>query len=107
MSRGIILLSYFTNTEAYQERCQNKARPQLHCEGKCQVAKKIKEASSREQKDPHQNFKFQEFSFIDTNNFARIHFVPRAEKDIYDFLLLSIGAPRERSRSLFRPPDTV
>jgi len=36
-----IMLDYFVNTAAYAKNCINKARPKMHCNGKCQAMKKI------------------------------------------------------------------
>jgi len=44
-----IMLDYFMNTAAYAKNCINKARPKLHCNGKCQAMKKIQEEEKKEQ----------------------------------------------------------
>lgn len=41
--KQIIVLDYYVNTAAYVKRCENKMRPQMHCNGKCQVAKKLQQ----------------------------------------------------------------
>ena len=37
-------LHYAVNKEYYLERCENKAKPELECDGNCQVEKEIAEA---------------------------------------------------------------
>ena len=49
-NRSIIVLDYFANTASFAKNCENKARPMLHCNGKCQLMKKIK-AVAREGMD--------------------------------------------------------
>ncbi len=45
------LLDYYVNTDYYKEHCVNKELPQLNCDGKCILAKKIKQQTSK-QTDP-------------------------------------------------------
>lgn len=107
MSRGIILLSYFTNKQAYERYCVNKARPQLHCDGKCQMAKKIKAEEERDQKDPLKNSLSSEVTMINENHFVSIQpefIAPLIRKDLFPN---SIGNVVDRSRSFFHPPNTV
>jgi len=46
---SLIRLDYYANTEAYAKNCINKARPKLHCNGKCQAMKKMQEEEKKEQ----------------------------------------------------------
>ena len=41
-SRSLLLADYLVNVEAYKKQCVNKAKPMLHCNGKCQMLKKLK-----------------------------------------------------------------
>jgi hypothetical protein len=47
--QGFIMLDYYTNTKAFAKNCENIARPQLHCNGKCQMMKKLKEEQNKDQ----------------------------------------------------------
>lgn len=40
-SAPFIRLDYFFNQADYAKNCVNKARPKMHCNGRCQVMKKI------------------------------------------------------------------
>lgn|GEM_PF-3476155 len=35
------VVNYWVNYESYLERCENKAKPELECDGACQVEKEI------------------------------------------------------------------
>lgn len=50
LGKVIILADYYTNQSKYAKNCINKSRPKLHCNGKCQMMKKIQEEESK-QKD--------------------------------------------------------
>ena len=41
-SRSIAMADYMVNLEAYKNACVNKAKPMMHCNGKCQMLKKMK-----------------------------------------------------------------
>ena len=51
-SGGFIMLNYYTNTTAFVKNCENKARPKMHCNGKCQMMKKMKEEEKQDQQNP-------------------------------------------------------
>jgi hypothetical protein len=105
MSRGIILLSYYTNKQAYERYCVNKAKPQLHCDGKCQLAKKIKAEEERDQKDPLKNTAFSEVVMICQN--SNFHIEPPFFSNYKEKIPhpLSIGQPVGWSASCFHPPS--
>jgi hypothetical protein len=50
-SRTLIVADYYANTSAYSKKCENKARPKMHCNGKCQMMKKLKMEEEKEAKD--------------------------------------------------------
>jgi len=41
-SRSIAMADYMINLDAYKKACINKAKPMMHCNGKCQMLKKMK-----------------------------------------------------------------
>ena len=45
------LVDYYVNTDYYKSLCVNKELPKLNCNGKCVLAKKIKQQAS-EESDP-------------------------------------------------------
>jgi len=53
-SSPFIMLDYYVNTAAYAKNCINKAKPKLHCNGKCQMMKKLREEEKKEQQNTEQ-----------------------------------------------------
>ncbi len=51
-SGSFIIADYYTNTKSYVANCENKARPQMHCNGKCQMIKKISSEEKKDQQSP-------------------------------------------------------
>jgi hypothetical protein len=43
------LVDYYFRMEAYKERCVNKSRPALHCNGQCHLKKQLKAVNTDSQ----------------------------------------------------------
>ncbi|RZK36694.1 MAG: hypothetical protein EOO57_06740, partial [Hymenobacter sp.] len=53
-SREVLVVDFTLHRATITARfCVNKARPQLHCNGKCYFAKKLKQQEERESKVPN------------------------------------------------------
>jgi hypothetical protein len=53
-SREVLVVDFTLNRATITARfCVNKARPQLHCDGQCYFAKKLKQQQERENKAPN------------------------------------------------------
>jgi hypothetical protein len=48
---GFIQLGYYINPAAFAKYCVNKAKPKMHCNGKCQVMKKMQEDEKKQQEN--------------------------------------------------------
>lgn len=52
-SRELLVVNFALNQATITARfCVNKARPQMHCDGKCYFAKQLKKQEERENKAP-------------------------------------------------------
>jgi hypothetical protein len=53
-SREVLVVDFALNRATITARfCVNKARPQLHCDGKCYFAKQLKQQEERESRAPN------------------------------------------------------
>ena len=100
------MFDYFINTTAYAKNCENKARPILHCNGKCQMMKKLKEEEKKEQQNPERKaenknelFFFSGFTLPVINHLMT--------EEIFFFTPLYIGAEIKMPRYIFHPPDRL
>ena len=46
------MVNYYLNTDTYAKNCENKAKPILKCNGKCQMTKKILEEHKKDEQAP-------------------------------------------------------
>lgn len=47
-----IILDYYTHQQKYAELCVNKDKPQMHCNGSCQMHQKLQKAHQQESNNP-------------------------------------------------------
>jgi hypothetical protein len=102
-SAPFIRLDYFFNQGDYARNCVNKARPMLHCNGKCQVMKKIREEEKKEQESQERKMASKVevlssrsfYAAFDEQPSVVIHFTYSAFND--DMTV-------HRARAVFHPP---
>ena len=82
--------------------CENRDKPQIHCNGKCYLAKKIKQAEEKEKSQEHnaQKNHFQE-AFIVQN--TRIVFSARLLEVISSKYTSRVS--RQHDADIFQPPQ--
>jgi hypothetical protein len=102
LTKCIIFASFKINQRYIaKELCENRDKPELNCEGKCYLAKKLKQAEEKEQQQERQAQKnlLQE-AFIGKVEPVKFHtsliaVLDQAPADIYFF---------QQSLSVFHPP---
>lgn len=103
LKRVVIYVDYYTSTALYAKNCENKARPMMHCNGKCQMMKKMREQEKKDSDIPGRRSIGDE-TISSRSFFTSIHFFAPAVKPVYNFFLACrlISMPR----SFFHPPGT-
>jgi hypothetical protein len=99
---AIIVVDYYTNTTLFAKHCINKTRPAMHCNGKCQVMKKLQQEERKEQGN--------------TERKAEIRIPVISSKSFFDpvirstscgqqcYIICLVQKPIDRTSSLFQPP---
>ena len=105
-NRGLIVIDYQINQAAFAKNCENITRPTLHCNGKCQMIKKLKENEKQEQKFPGKKWStidevVSSKSFFNTIVYTEI-FIPYSFS-VYYF----VGFTKGVHNSIFHPPGLV
>ncbi|HTD93497.1 MAG TPA: hypothetical protein VK644_06785 [Chitinophagaceae bacterium] len=102
--REFYYVDYYMDSAAYAKNCVNKARPKMHCNGKCQLMKKIQEQEKKDQENQEHSsvYKVQVLSsrswFADGNFFLPTSYLRAHSSLIAD-------SPVDRPSSVFHPPD--
>lgn len=103
LGQTILLANYVLNKSYYATvLCENKAKPQMHCEGKCHLKKELKK-QSEEEKNPTAAFKVKTETIQLFQQLSQFSFTPDNEIKIFRSFI-SIGKITSASFSIFQPP---
>lgn len=87
--------------------CVNKNRPEMHCDGKCYLAKQLKKAQEKEEKEATNNFLTKFFGvegFTKTENFRNFFGQqPYFAQSIKNYFYLDKAISTDHT-SIFHPP---
>lgn len=101
-SKALLVSSYYANTSAYAKNCVNKARPAIHCNGRCQLMKKMKQEDNGDKQSPVPKNGFDEVLSSKTF-FTSVVRLPEFRIKHYPFYQLHYT--EKRSREYFQPPQ--
>jgi len=101
-SQAFIVLGYYSNAGAYARNCINKSRPKLHCNGKCQMMKKMQEEEKNDQQVPVQKTGYEVQVLYSKSFFATLN-IPVFSTRIYK--RHNAGDAIHRTLSIFHPPQ--
>lgn len=102
LSRTAVVLEYYGNTGAFARNCINKARPLLHCNGKCQLMKKLKAIEDKESNNP--GYKGQPSDLMYSRSFLEIPDQTGITIICEHHQQAGDASPVDRSYDLFHPP---
>lgn len=102
-SSPFIMLGYYANTAAYAKDCINKAKPRLHCKGKCQAMKKIQEEEKKEQQNNEQ-LTAAKTQVLSSKSFFSLLIIPRRTSSRILSYEITFSLT-DRSLAIFHPPQ--
>jgi hypothetical protein len=104
--RNVAMLDYILNPAPFAKNCENKMRPMLHCNGKCQLMKKLREQEKKDQQNPERKTENKNEVTSSRSYFASIPLyrlnIPRPAL-CYSISPLSAGMNTE----IFHPPGPL
>jgi hypothetical protein len=101
-NRAVIVFDYYTNTAAFAKNCENKARPQMHCNGKCQMMKKLQQEEKKDQSNPERKMENKNEVVAERSLYPAIVYDPAII--ISQFPSFNIGTPIDIAGDFFHPP---
>jgi len=104
--QGLLVVQFYANRNfVARNLCINRSRPRLKCDGLCQLSKKLKEDSRKEESNPGGRYEGKlEFSSFLLNN-HEYHYTPGQLEN--EFLVITASLPTRPSSSFFHPPTTL
>jgi hypothetical protein len=103
--RYVVMLEFYLN-QSYiaQNLCENRARPQLQCNGNCVLSKKLAEEQKKQQEVPQKKTENKAeiiyLSFKTDNTLSNAYTL----LDKTFIFPISIGHPIDQSAAIFHPP---
>ena len=103
-SKTFVVADYFLNTASYAKNCENKARPGMHCNGKCQMMKKIKQQENSDKQNQERKSDNKSSPLSSKSSFANSLFrcFDSTQTKYPEF---NCGKTEIRPRLFFHPPD--
>ena len=101
LNKAVVYIDYYANTAAYAKNCENKAIPLMHCNGKCQMMKKLKEQEKKESQAPERRSVNDEV-VSSKSFFASVNYFFSGAKPVYNSY--TDGRLASRPRTCFHPP---
>lgn len=97
---------YINQQEIAAEKCENKAKPMMHCDGKCYLAKQLKKLEEKEKNHHSKRNPFQKIEKVELLQhmvFTAFYFNGNAnsEKEIYTY---KETYSNKHLNAVFRPP---
>jgi hypothetical protein len=100
--RSAIVLDYYTNAAAFAKNCENKARPKMHCNGKCQMMKKLKQEDKKDQNNPERKAENKN-ELVSSTSFFTAEFLSK-QATRHCSARIIIQKPVDKAYSILRPP---
>ncbi len=97
---------YYLNTKAYAINCVNKDKPQLHCNGKCQLQKKLNDNNGKEKQTPERKNEAGNEVISSKTFFASVE-IPFTSVNTNKYFILNNGVPVDKAFEFFHPPQSV
>jgi hypothetical protein len=104
--QAVMVLDYYLRTAAYEKVCENKARPELHCKGKCQVARKLKEEEKKDRQAPLRKLE-QKADTLSSETFFMVASLLSLPALRHPYPVLNTGAPPAQAYAIFHPPALI
>ncbi len=102
-SRFAVYAAFNANQKYIAEQlCENKSKPELHCNGKCYLMKKLKAAQEREKKEDKANLKSSFQEGIPHRMTGLVFIAPAPLKS--DYPQLPVKHTINTATTIFQPP---
>ena len=98
----MIVVDYYTNTAVFAKDCVNKARPMLHCNGHCQLMKKLKQEENKDKQNPERRSENKDEVLFCKQHQSLIQ--PIAGIGLRQFISMNINTTRDIPADFFHPP---
>ncbi len=100
--KAVVVFNYYSNTAAFAKNCENKARPMLHCNGRCQMMKKLKQEENKDKQNPERRNENKNEVLYFSKNQINMQYFNLTVANTY--LVLNNRITKDISLDFFQPP---
>src|SRR5436305_15049482 len=93
------------DTAAYAANCVNKSNTQMHCNGQCQLEKKINTENNKDRQSNERKYENLDEVLSAKNFFASVE-IPIKIVTAKKYFITNTGFPVDKSSRFFHPPKT-
>ncbi|HEY8690784.1 MAG TPA: hypothetical protein VIM07_16220 [Chitinophagaceae bacterium] len=98
-----IVADYFSNTASYAKNCENKAKPAMHCNGKCQMMKKIQQQENKGQQNSERRYENKNEVLSSKSFFPVLSIIINSIEKKY--FAIKIPCSTNHAAEIFHPPQ--
>ena len=102
-NQGLYYLDYLMNPSAFEKNCVNKAKKWMHCNGKCQLMKKIIESEKKQERAPEMKMMGKAEVLSSRSFYVSLVYTPIGSGPC-KHVVHNAGQPVDQPSSLFHPP---
>jgi hypothetical protein len=105
-SQVILVANFYINRSYIAAKlCENRYRPMMKCNGKCILAKKLKQQEKKERQDPQ--CKLENKNEVFTSHSCFLSEIPGTSHQSFTYSLSHTGKPVDSSFKFFHPPKAA
>jgi hypothetical protein len=101
-SKTFVVMDYYANTAAFAKNCENKARPAMHCNGQCQMMKKLKAQEKKDAENAERKGSPKMEVISSKAFFASISYTTTTTHQ--QFFARNNNSVQDRAAAIFHPP---
>jgi hypothetical protein len=103
---SFIVFEFYANQKYIAARlCENRDKPLLHCDGKCQLAKKIKSEQNKNRQNPERKTESKNETLSSKSFFATT--IPTIQTSHPDWFIFNDGMLAGERSYIFHPPSAL
>ena len=96
---------YYMDTAAYAANCVNKNNLQMHCNGQCQLQKKLNTENNKDKQSNERKYENLDEVLSSKSFFASVE-TPIKTFTAQKYFIINTGFPVDKSFQFFHPPQT-
>ena len=99
-----LVIDYYVNTGSFAKNCENKFKPQMHCNGKCVLMRKINDQKKNDQGPAPEMKYLAKMDLLSPKSSFSLDFGAAARNTSQHFVVSNSGSVIDHPSSIFHPP---